>query len=104
MTSRVDGFKLTRAQDRRAKVTDEDVEKIRSLYDKGTTQKALAEMFHVSQSAVSYIVSPKAHENLREYRLKNPPKRRTREENTLYKRDLRKYKKEILKNGNGCDQ
>lgn len=99
MPSPFDGIKLTRAQDRRAKVTDKEVTEMRSLYAKGTTQKAIAEMFHISQSAVSYIVSEKAHEHLREYRQINKPKRRTKEEAALYSRELRKYKKEILENG-----
>lgn len=99
MPSPVDSLKLNRTQDRRAKATEEEVAEMKNLYDKGATQKAIAEMFNMSQSAVSYIVSHKARENLRKYRQKNPPKRRTKEEAALYMRDLRKYKKEILKNG-----
>ena len=98
MPSPVDALNLSRAQSRRAKASDEDVAEMRRLYSKGLTQKAIAEMFNMSQSAVSYIVSPKARENLRKYRQKKPPKRRTKEEAALYMRDLRKYKKDILKN------
>lgn len=98
MPSPVDSLNLNRAQSRRAKATDEDVAEMRRLYSKGITQKAIAEMFNMSQSAVSYIVSPKARETLRKYRQRNPPKRRTKEEAALYMRDLRKYKKDILKN------
>lgn len=101
MTDRADGFRLTREQDRRAKTSDEQVAEIRALYDKGTTQKAIAEQFHISQSAVCYIVSPRASKQLREYRIENPPKRRTKDEAAAYMRSLRKYKREILKNGNG---
>lgn len=97
MPSPVDRIKLTRAQDRRAKATDEEVAEMRSLYARGTTQKAIAEMFNISKSAVSYIVSDKSHEHLREYRQINKPKKRTKEESALYSRELRKYKKEILK-------
>ena len=98
MPSPVDSLNLNRAQSRRAKATDEDVAEMRRLYSKGITQKAIAEMFNMSQSAVSYIVSSKSRETLRKYRQKNPPKRRTKEEAALYMRDLRKYKKDILKN------
>ena len=102
MASKCDSLKLSRAQDRRAKATDEQVAEMKRLYDNGTTQKAIGEMFNMSQAAVGYIVSDKARQGLREYRLKNPPKRRTKEEQTAYIRDLRKYKKEIMENGS-CD-
>ena len=104
MASPIDKFNLNRAQSRRAKATDEDVAEMRRLYSKGLTQKAIAEMFNMSQSAVSYIVSLKARENLKKYRQKNPPKKRTREEAALYMRDLRKYKRDLIKGGGEIDE
>lgn len=100
MPSPFDSIKLTRAQDRRAKTTDEQVTEIRNLYTKGMTQKAIAVMFNISQSTVSYIVSEKAKEHLREYRKINKPKKRSKVEAAQYSRELRKYKKEIFENGN----
>lgn len=97
MPSKAYKIKLSREQDRRAKVTDEQVKEIRDLYAKGATQKGIAEIYHLSQSAVSYIVSEKAHENLRKYRQINPPKRRTKEEAATYMRDLRNYKMGIYR-------
>lgn len=48
--------KLTREQDKRAKVADEQVEEIYRLYDEGYTQKAIAEMFGITQQNVCYIL------------------------------------------------
>lgn len=97
MPSKVDKLLLTRSQDRRAKLSDEQVEKIKELYSEGYTQKEIGKKFGVCQSTIGYIVSKKSKETLRNYRLENPPKRRTKEEAKLYMRDLRKYKKEIIK-------
>lgn len=94
-----DKIKLNRKQDRRARFTDEQVEEMRELYAKGYTQKVIAELYGTHQSTVGYIVSEKAHEHLAEYRKANPPKRRTTEESKIYMRDLRKYKRELMKGG-----
>ena len=99
MPSIVDKIRLNRNQDRRARFTGEEVQEMRELYEKGWTQKAIAELFGTRQSTVCYIVSEKSHEHLAEYRKANPPKRRTTEEAKLYMRDLRKYKKELLNEG-----
>ena len=100
MPMRVDKIRLTRAQDRRAKVTEEQCEEMRALWSEGMLQREIAEEYGISQSAVSYIVSEQARENLRKYRRKNPPRRRTRQQANEYLRDLRNYKKQILKDEN----
>lgn len=97
MPSPIDKIRLTRAQDRRAKVTEEQCEEMRALYGEGIPQYVIAKKYGISQSAVSYIVSPKAHENLRKYRQINPPKRRTKEEARIYHRNLRNYKRQFYK-------
>ena len=97
MPSPIDKVRLTRSQDRRAKVTEEQCEEMRALYGEGIPQYVIAKKYGISQSAVSYIVSPKAHENLRKYRKINPPKRRTKEEMKNYKRSLREYKRQFYK-------
>ena len=95
MPSKIDKLSLTRSQDRRCKLSDEQVERIKELYLEGYTQKEMGTKFGVCQSTIGYIVSNKSKETLRNYRLENPPKRRTKEEAKLYMRDLRQYKKEI---------
>ena len=95
MPSKIDKFFLTRSQDRRTKLSDEQVEEIKKLYSEGYTQKEIGKKFGVCQSTIGYIVSKKSKETLRNYRLENPPKRRTKEESKIYMRNLRKYKREI---------
>ena len=95
MACKVDKIKLTREQDRRAKFSDEQVNKMRELYLQGYTQKAIAEMFNARRNTVCYIVSETAHKHLAEYRKTNPPKRRTTEEAREYQRNLRRYKMKI---------
>ena len=99
MPCRVDKMRLNREQDRRAKFTDEQVNKMRELYLQGYTQKEIAKMFETRQSTICYIVSDKAHRHLVEYRQDNPPKRRTKEEARTYMRDLRNYKKNLFEKG-----
>ena len=101
MPSPTDKIRLTREQDRRSKVTEEQRRKMRALYAEGIPQYVIAKKYGISQSAVSYIVSPKAHENLRKYRQINPPKRRSKEEARDYMRSLRDYKKQLYEKKEG---
>lgn len=99
MPCKEDKIRLNREQDRRAKFTDEQVKKMRDLYKKGYTQKAIAEIFGARQNTVCYIVNHKARNHLAEYRRENPSKRRTKEEACKYMRDLRTYKKRLVEKG-----
>ena len=99
MPSAVDKIRLTRKQDRRAKFSDKQVNEMKKMYANGYSQKAIAELYEVSQSTVCYIVSEKAHQHLAEYRKINPPKRRTSEESRLYAKNLRSYKKSLIAKG-----
>lgn len=97
MPSKIDRYKIPREYDRRRKTTDEDVEKMRELYHEGLTQKIIADIFGVSQSAVSYAVSDKAKDRLTEYRKHNPSKNnRTKEQSRRYSKELRARKKAII--------
>lgn len=97
MPSKIDAYKLSRKHDRRCKTSDEDVAEMRQLYWKeGLTQKTIADIFGISQSAVSYVVSPNAKAGLADYRKRNPSKRRTKEESRDYARALRAYKRELI--------
>ena len=95
MPSPIDKIVLTRKQDRRYKTTHEDCEEMRKLYKESFTQKEIAKRFGVCQSTVGYIVSAKSKETSREYRQKNPPKRRTTEEAREYMSALREYKRKL---------
>ena len=97
MARHYDKIKLNRKQDRRARFTDDDVCRMRELYQKGYTQSVIAGLFGASRSTVSYIVSDGARQRLAEYKRLHPPKRRTAEEARVYMRDLRKYKRSLMK-------
>lgn len=96
MPSIADKKTLTREQDRRYKTTKADLEEMRKLKKQGLTNKEIAKRFGISSSTVSYIVNENARQTLREYRLKNPPKRRTTEEAREYAKSLRQYKKKLI--------
>lgn len=101
MPTWVDKKRIGRENDRRAKLSDEQVEQIRMLYADGMTQKAIAEEFDISQSNVSYLVSDISRENLKKYKQKHPSKRRTTAEQRGYMRDLRNRKRELFKRKDG---
>lgn len=96
MPTKIDTYKLSRKYDRRCKTSEEDVIKMKELYHMGFNQKVIADIFEISQSAVSYAVSDRAKTNLANYRKRNPGKRRTKEESRNYKRALRAYKRELI--------
>lgn len=95
MPSKIDKMKLSRSDDRRAKLSENQVLEIKKMYDKGFTQKEIGEIFGVRQNTIGYIVSKKSKETLRRYRQENPPKRRTKEESRRYQKELRGYKKKL---------
>lgn len=96
MPTKIDLYKLSRKDDRRCKTSEEEVNKMKELYYMGFSQKSIADIFGISQSAVSYAVSEKAKAGLAEYRRRNPPKRRTKEEAGKYSGSLREYKRKLI--------
>ena len=96
MGIRPDNYSLPRKYDRRYKTTEEDVLAMKRMYIAGISQRTIARIFGISQSAVSYIVSKHAKAGLAEYRRSHPSKRRTKEEDTIYHRELRSYKKGLI--------
>lgn len=96
MPTKIDTYRLSRKNDRRSKTSDEDINKMKELYHMGFSQKAIADIFGISQSAVSYAVSEQAKAGLAEYRRRNPSKRRTKDESRNYTKSLREYKKYLM--------
>lgn len=96
MPTKIDTYKLPRKHDRRYKTSKEDETQMRELYHSGMSQKDIADIFGISQSSVSYIVSDIAKNNLIEYRKRNPSKKRTKEQAREYAKSLRAYKKELI--------
>ena len=105
MPSKIDDMRIGRENDRRFKLSEADIERIRELYSEGITKSELARRFGVSINTVRCYLSSEEREralaSMREYSSRRPP--RDKKCRAEYVRSLRKRKKEIygevLKNG-----
>jgi hypothetical protein len=99
MASKIDAVRLTREQDRRYKLSVEDVELMKSLYQSGETKSALARRFGVCINTVRCYLSEEEREKslaaMREYSHIRAP--RDKAARARYVRELRTYKKELSK-------
>lgn len=94
-------LKLSKAQDRRRKLTDEQKEEIKRLYATGLVgQRPLAKQFGVSRSLIQIIVNPEIAEKKKQ-RIKDHWKdyRPTKEEWAATIREHRRYKQELYLKG-----
>ena len=94
-------IKLKGLQDRRRKLTDEDIEEIKSLYVPHVfgAQK-IANMFGVSKRTIQVIVSPQCKETMQQYRKEHwRDFQRKGEDWAKTIRDHRKYKQELYLKG-----
>ena len=98
MASKFDSIRLTREQDRRYKLSEEQIAEMRRLYADGVNGPELSRRFGVSANCVYYHVNDdrkaKARASMKEYNLVRPP--RPRAERTAYARELRSYKRKLL--------
>lgn len=89
--------------DRRLKLTREEREKIKYLYDTSVhSQRKLASMFNVSRSLIAMVVNPAIRErsNARyRERMRNGRYRKSREERARLAREHRKYKRQLFVDG-----
>ena len=96
MPSEIDKIKLTQDQDRRFKLSEADVERIRQLYSEGVTKSALARRYGVAINTVRRYLSDEERERslaaMREYSHTRPP--RDKEYRATYMRELRAYKRD----------
>ena len=90
-------IKLSEAQDRRRKLTDEQKEEIKRLYATGLVgQRPLAKQFGVSRSLIQIIVNPeiaekkkqRIKEHWRDYRPSKEEWAKTMKEHRHYKQEL----------------
>ena len=74
--------------DKRRKLTDEQKENVRRLYNTGNySLRILGRMFNVSHSAILLVVSDKYYENQREYKKENW-KNKTNKESVRYDKSI----------------
>lgn len=95
-TIELDQLKLPWEEDKRRKMTEEQIAEAKDLYKKGYTQKEVAEKLGVSRTTIGYVVSETAKQRLLEYRKEHPLKKRPKEEQSVYIRNLRERKKKIF--------
>ena len=94
-------IKLAPTQDRRRKLTDEQKEEIKRLYERGLVgQRPLAKQFGVSRSTIQIIVNPNIAE-AKKQRIKEhwQDYRPTKEEWAATMREHRHYKQELYVKG-----
>ena len=96
-------IKLSKEQDRRIKLTDEQREEIKVKYTTGLySQRKLSEEYHVSRRLITFVLdeekAKKAAEQLKERRADGRYKP-TKEEWAETMRKHRKYKQDLFLNG-----
>lgn len=87
--------------DRRRKLTEDQKEEIRVLYERGLgSHRSLARQFGVSKSLIAILVNPNRAEKVKQ-RIKEHWKdyQQTKEERNKSVRDLRRYKHKLYREG-----
>ncbi len=103
MASIVDGINLKRSQDRRVKLTETQRKEIYNKYNVigGYSQRGLASEYGVSRRTITFIIDPKKLEENKK-RLEERGGWKTyynKDEHSKACKDLREYKRELIKNG-----
>ena len=93
-------IRLSGLQDRRRKLTDEDIDVIRHRYETGQgSYRSLAQEFHVSKDTIARLVNPDREAYIRAYRKEHWREYVDREKLTASVRGLRRYKQELFQKG-----
>lgn len=94
-------IKLSEKQDRRRKLTSEQKEEIKSIYEKGNSSwQSLADKYHVSKKTIGLIVSDVAKETQRQHNKECWRKYQQKGEKwAKVMREHRHYKQELYKKG-----
>lgn len=94
-------IKLSEAQDRRRKLTDDQKEQIKRIYAEGKLgTRPIAKMFNVSRSAIQIIVNPAIAQRRHEYVAQHwRDYRPSKEEWAETIREHRRYKQELYLKG-----
>lgn len=95
-------LKMKKEDDKRIKLTDDDREEIRKLYDECMlSQRKLAEMFNVSRRTIQFVLNPEKLKRNNEQRLERGKDGRyyDKEKQKEYMRQYRHQKKELCDEG-----
>lgn len=103
MPNKYDNIKLSREQDRRIKLTDEQRDEIRHKYSTGLySQRGLAREYGVSRRLITFVLDPNKYEHSRELlkeRKKDGRYKPTKEEWRETIKEHRRYKQELYIKG-----
>ena len=103
MPNKSEKIKLSKEQDRRIKLTDEQRDEIRHKYSTGLySQCGLAAEYKVSRRLITFILDPNKYEHSRELfkeRRKDGRYKPTKEERNEIQREHRRYKQELYLKG-----
>ena len=94
-------LKLSETQDRRRKLTDDQKEEIKRIYESGVCgTRPLAKQFNVSRKTIQLIVNPEMKQRQHDYVANNWRKYRpTKEEWAETMKEHRRYKQELYLKG-----
>jgi hypothetical protein len=101
MPSKYENIKLQGLQDRRRKLTDEQKEEMKNLYETGNwSLRLIGIKFGVSKSAAALVCNPARAEAMRQYQKENwRDRKKSNEENAEAVRRSRQYKQTLYKQG-----
>lgn len=95
-------LKLSKEDDRRIKLNDEDKEEIKKLYDTGMfSQRKLAKMYGVSRRSIQFIIDPEKLKKNRENFSERQKDGRyyNKEKHREYIKEYRERKKQLYNEG-----
>lgn len=101
MPVKVDKINLPDKLDRRIKLTTADKEEIKFQYSCGQSINGLARLYNVNKRSIQFILFPERHEqNLADRKLNGGSKKYyNREKHSASIKNLREYKRDLLKKG-----
>lgn len=104
MSMTIDNYRVPRTIgiDKRIKLTEVDRQQILKLYNDGVlSQRKLALLYNVSRRTIAFIVNPEQKERCKEQFKERQADGRyyNKSKNTVYQRNHREHKKELLNRG-----
>lgn len=102
MPYKCEKLKIPESKDRRRKLTSEDKDNIREMYQtKEYSQRALAAIFNVSRRTIQFTISPEKRIENYQQRVANGGSMQyyNKESHTISIRECRRYKNELYKQG-----
>jgi DNA-binding MarR family transcriptional regulator len=97
MCKKLEAFRVTRPHDRRVKLSEEDREVIRIMYEHGDSLRALGRMFGVDKGTIRAVVDPEYYRRKLDEAKGNWIRYYDSEKHAAYTRNHRQYKRQLMK-------